>query len=26
MQVMSVDKEKRPATMDELHLALERFL
>ena len=26
MKTMSVDKEKRPASMDELHLALERFL
>ena len=25
-KTMSVDKEKRPATMDELHVALERFL
>jgi serine/threonine-protein kinase len=26
MKTMSVDKEKRPASMDELHVALERFL
>ncbi len=26
MRTMSVDKEKRPASMDELHLALEQFL
>ncbi|MDH4260199.1 MAG: protein kinase, partial [Gammaproteobacteria bacterium] len=26
MKTMSVDKEKRPASMDEMHVALERFL
>ncbi|MBF8292719.1 MAG: hypothetical protein HW392_1546 [Steroidobacteraceae bacterium] len=26
MKAMSVDKEKRPASMDDLHVALERFL
>ncbi len=26
MKTMSVDKEKRPASMDDLHVALERFL
>jgi serine/threonine-protein kinase len=26
MKAMAVDKEKRFATMDELHVALERFL
>jgi serine/threonine-protein kinase len=26
MKAMSVDKEKRPASMDEFHVALERFL